>query len=133
MSDLSFALVDNATGIVVTAGHAGSELQLQVQIDNAPAGHTVMVGVETTPGWKWTGKDFVPPPPPPVTINDVKLEQARRLRYTDGYITRAADPTDARPIPEAVIAERQAIRDGAHRLEAMVPIPPDYRDPKYWS
>lgn len=129
---MDFAVVRTSDNIVISAGSMTSETQIRAQEEALQPGQILITGNKALPGWKWTGKDFVPPPPPPVTINDVKLEQARRLRYTDGYITRAADPTDARPIPEAVIAERQAIRDGAHRLEAMVPIPPDYRDPKYW-
>lgn len=68
-----------------------------------------------------------------ITVADIKAEQARRLRYTDWAVTRAADPTDGRPIPEGIVQQRTAIREAAQRLERLREIPPDYRDEKYWN
>jgi hypothetical protein len=67
-----------------------------------------------------------------VSIHDVKVEQARRLSLTDGYVTRAADPTDGRPVPDDILAQRAAIRLAATALEAMTPIPGDYRADHHW-
>jgi hypothetical protein len=122
-----------ADGFIVSSGVSDTQRQLDALVNGCPSGHFSVVGVEAPNGGYYRNGKVEPIPPPPVTIADVKREAGRLLKYTDWYVTRAADPADGTPIPNAVIAERQAIRDGAHRLEAMVPIPPDYRDPKYWS
>jgi len=67
-----------------------------------------------------------------ITVDDVGREQRRRLSYTDGYLIRAMDDGDGRPVPEWAAQQRKAIREAAKRLEGMNPIPPDYRDERYW-
>ena len=107
----------------------------QVAIQSRAANEVVLEGDFRDGGWRLVDGWPEPfnRPLPPVTIAMVKDEQARLLRYSDWAITRAADPTDGTPIPPSIIAERSAIRAGAERLEAMDPIPADYRDPKYWT
>lgn len=133
MSDFAFTIVRSQDGLVTSSGQAGSDLQLQTQFDYCPEGHEIHAGIEIMPGWRYVDGEFVPPSPEPVTVEMVKREAGRRLKYTDWYVTRAADPTDGRPVPESVLAERAALRAAAERLEAMVPIPPDYRSEEHWT
>ena len=65
-----------------------------------------------------------------VQIEDVKRFMARLLSYTDGYVTRRADT--GQELPAGVQAYRDAVRQRAHEIEAMQPIPVDYQDAKYW-
>lgn len=71
--------------------------------------------------------------PQPPKVAEVKGECARRLAFTDWYVTRAADPSDGRPMPDDVAERRTAIRAACERLIAMNPIPLDYTDSKYWA
>ncbi len=66
---------------------------------------------------------------PPATVQDVKTWAARLLSYTDPLALRSIDGA---PMPPSVIAYRAAVRQRSNEIEAMVPIPPDYRDAKYW-
>ncbi len=76
----------------------------------------------------------VPTPKPEevrvVTPQEVKAHAGRILSYTDWVVVRAMDTGE--PADPAILAKRQAIRDASDALEAMDPIPADYRDPKYW-
>lgn len=65
-----------------------------------------------------------------VSVPDVKAWAGRILRYTDWYVTRQQEGGAA--VPDNVLAYRQAVRDASNDIEAMSPIPSDYRDPKYW-
>ncbi len=126
-----FSVYRESDGVVVNSGFASSPSSLAAQ---AGPGELVYVGEALEKGSRILSdriERFVPEEPP-VTVSMIKDEQGRRLRYTDWYVTRAADPTDARPVPIEIVAEREAIRAAAHRLEAMNPIPQDYREPKYW-
>ncbi|KQT50342.1 hypothetical protein ASG47_19760 [Devosia sp. Leaf420] len=75
-----------------------------------------------------------------VTADEVKALAARLLRETDWQVTRHRDEVDAAQ-PTSLTAEayaglldaRQAIRDASNRIEAMDPIPADFRNPSYWS
>lgn len=129
MAEFDFTLIRASDGFVVSSGSAGSSAQLQVQADTVPPGHMLVVGEWITPGWYWNGKSFVPPAPDPVTVAMVKREAGRRLSYTDWYEIRALRGT---PIPASIAAERAAILAAADALEAMDPIPTDYRDPRHW-
>lgn len=71
------------------------------------------------------------PRTPPVTGDDVRGEAARRLARTDWMIIRAADPTSGTPVPDAVLAERAAIRAACDAL-LMNPISADFRDNRHW-
>lgn len=128
----SYVVVDSR-GTVVRSGEASSIELAEMQAFNP--GETAIL--DTTGEIGDVVIDRIVQPRLPqvliVTLNDVKREQRRRLTYTDSYITRAADPTDGRPIPADVLAQRKAIREAAARIEAMDPIPPDYRDERHWT
>lgn len=64
-----------------------------------------------------------------VTAADVKAFAGRILSYTDWVDIRSINGPD--PSPE-MTAYRQAVRDRSGVIEAMTPIPADYRDPKHW-
>lgn len=65
-------------------------------------------------------------------VAEVKAECARRLAFTDWYITRAADPSDGRSMPDDIAERRTALRAACAALIATDPIPADYTDSKYW-
>ena len=75
---------------------------------------------------------FVPvrPTPPPPTPNDIKAYAGKLLAATDWYVTRQIETGVA--VPEAIGTYRAAVRDRSGEIETMSPIPPDFRDPKYW-
>lgn len=68
--------------------------------------------------------------PRPITVGQVKAEAGRRLSATDWYVIRASEGGSA--IPEAVLAERAAIRTRSNEIEAMVPIPADFASDQHW-
>lgn len=70
---------------------------------------------------------------PAPTTADIKAEAARRLRLTDWYVIRAADPSDGTPVPADIQTQRDAIRTASDALEAMDPIPSDYADDRHWG
>lgn len=61
----------------------------------------------------------------------VKREAARRLAFTDWMVLRATE--GGTPVPDAVTAQRTAIRAASNALEAMEPIPADYGDDRWWA
>lgn len=69
----------------------------------------------------------------PVLLRHVEAEADRRLSRTDWMITRAADPTSSKPVPEAILNERATIRAAFARIATMDPIPDGFRDDAYWT
>lgn len=69
------------------------------------------------------------PLPPAVTIEEVKAFAGRLLRVTDWMVTRSLEGT---PVPPDVLAYRAAIRAASNEIEAMAPIPQDFKDAKWW-
>lgn len=126
-----FAIYDEATGEVLRHGSStdprAAEVGLRIgeavfrgQID--PASQMVRNG-------KAVKKKVEPLPAP--TPDQIKEFAARLLRDTDWYVLRSLDP-DGAPVPESVTAYRSAVRAASGEIEAMRPIPADYRDAKYW-
>lgn len=71
-------------------------------------------------------------PEPELTVDAVKTEAYRRINVVvpDWMIARAVWGGD--PIPEAVKAYAQAVREASDEIEAMDLIPADYADDGYW-
>lgn len=121
-------LVKNAAGDVIRSGQVSQPEQAECQALYPGERVELLLDAELLDSLDLGRREAVA-----VTPAMVNAEQARRLRYTDGYVTRAADPSDGRPVPEWVSAQRKAIRRAARRLEALDPIPPDYRADAYWG
>lgn len=88
---------------------------------------------ECAPGWLYENGAFSPPPrpePPAATAQDVRAEAAARLRATDWYVVRAADPGDSTPVPQAILDYRAAVRAASNAMEADPPS--DYADDSRW-
>lgn len=67
---------------------------------------------------------------PSPTVEEVKREQARRLAETDWAVVRSVDT--GRELDPDTRQDRNFIREAAHRLESMDPIPDDYKSDRYW-
>lgn len=125
-----FAIYDTATGEILRQGSSANPRILEVQkLAENEALYAGEIDARTTilPGGFPTAR---PTAEPTIAIRDVKAHAARILSYTDWYVTR--DLEGGGPIPEAMLAYRQAVRDRSGEIEAMTPIPADFQDPKYW-
>lgn len=71
-------------------------------------------------------------PAAPIVPDQVKAECERRIlaRYPLGKQLTLMD--EGGPAAEDMRVFRDAMRDAAHRIEAMTPIPPDYREDGHW-
>lgn len=69
----------------------------------------------------------------PVTVAEVKLEAARRVRQivSRWKVERAA--TGGKPISATDQKAAQAVRDASNRIEQMNPIPADFTDDRHWT
>jgi hypothetical protein len=107
-------------------------------------------------GWLYESGHLFPPPAaasPLPTVPDVKAEAARRIETImpdykqrnvlafglETMMTYGTDPADWPAPLQAVNAEMQAkwtaikaIRTKSDKIEAMDPIPTDFRDDKHW-
>lgn len=125
-----FAIYEAATGKVLRMGRSTNPAIYDVQ--KLAEGEALYRG-EIDPA-----KIYLPngePTPKPVDVENVtpaqiKAHAARLLSYSDWYVTRQQE-TGA-DIPESVLTYRQAVRDASGEIEAMDPIPADYRNTKYW-
>lgn len=122
-----FAIYDE-TGKIVRRGQ-GSERAASIGLASNERVYWGLIDPETQ-----YLPDGVPTPLSPVLqvvpVEEVKRFMSRLLSYTDGYVTRRADT--GQELPAAIQAYRDAVRVRAHEIEAMEPIPPDFRDAKYW-
>ena len=125
-----FAVYEAGTGRVLRTGRSTNEAALALQAHRE--GETLYVG-EIDPKTTYL-PGGVPTPKPAetvvVTAGEVKAFAGRLLSYTDWYVTRRADTGE--DIPEAVSTYRQAVRAASDTIEAMEPIPADFRAPSYW-
>lgn len=125
-----FAIYDKATGEVLRQGKGSSPRLLEVQrLADGEALYAGEVDAKTTylPG------GFPAPKPAETVIIDpakVKAHAGRILSYTDWYVSRDLEGGGA--MPEAIQAYRQSVRDRSGEIEAMNPIPADFRDPRWW-
>jgi hypothetical protein len=123
---------DLATGLVTRSGRSGTIESLSIK---AKAGEGLYLGAVLREGIDSVindqpviGEEMIV-----VTVADVKRWAGKLLSYTDWMITRAADPGDGTPVPAEVLERRATIRARSAVIEAMSPIPADYRDKKYWT
>lgn len=120
-----YSVVDRDTAVVLRGGWSHT----QELADRQPHGaNELLLRGEWSVGTRLLG-DVVSAPV--VSKRDVQNFVARILSYTDGYAVRASEP-DGKPMPEHVLAYRRAVRARGNEIEAMNPIPADYRDAKFW-
>lgn len=127
-----YAIYEADTGKVVSAGKSSNPRIIDLARERMADGEALYVG-EIDPRTTFL-PGGVPTPKPEevrvVSVQDVKAHAGRLLSYTDWYVTRHAE-TGA-PIPEDVLAYREAVRAMSNEIESMDPIPSDFQDPKYW-
>lgn len=126
-----YAIYETHTGKVVAAGHSSNEAVIDLAREGLTDGQSLYVGeIDPTATFLPGG---VPAPklaePVVITAKDVKGHANRILSYTDWVDIRALNGT---PVTQAMTAYRQAVRDRSGEIEAMSPIPADFRNPSYW-
>lgn len=124
-----YAIYDAATGAVLRVGKSTNPAILDVQV--LADGEALHVG-EINPGATFLPGGIPTAKPAQaiiVTPQEVKAHAGRILSYTDWLELRASS---GQQIPPEMIAYRQAVRDRSGEIEAMEPIPADFRDPSYW-
>lgn len=127
-----YAVYEAATGAVLRRGSSTNRRQRVLERRALKPGEAIYclgpIDPETTylPGG-------VPSPKPvqPVIIapSEVKAHAGRILSYTDWLEIRAISGT---PMAPEMADYRQAVRDRSGEIEAMDPIPADFRDASYW-
>ena len=127
-----FAIYDLATGAVKRTTKSTSPRALELAQARLTAGEGVYEGHVDPKTTYLPGGVPTPRPPEAVVIGPVQVKQwaGRLLSYTDWYVTRRADTGE--DIPADVLTYRQAVRDASGEIEAMDPIPEDYRNPDLW-
>lgn len=125
-----FAVYEVATGKVLRTGSGSNPRILNVQ--KLAEGEALYVG-KIDPATEYLPDGIPAPKPPDVVVVEpaqVKAWAGRILSYTDWYVTRQHE--GGPEVPEHILTYRQAVRDRSGEIEAMEPIPADFRDPKYW-
>lgn len=127
-----YAVYDRVTGKIVSAGRSSNASVLDLLRERLgpsqalyegeinPNSHYLPGGLPTE---KMVSHDLV-------EAREVKAHARQLLTYTDWYITRQQE-TGAE-MPGDVATYRQAVRDASGALEAMNPIPSDFRNQNYW-
>ena len=127
-----FAVYDLENGAVVRVGRSSSERALDLVRSRLQPGQGLYEG-EVDPKTQYLPGGLPWPKPETVVVVTpaaVKQWAGRLLSYTDWYVTRQAET--GTPIPEDILAYRQAVRASSNELEVMDPIPTDFQEPKYW-
>lgn len=127
-----FAVYRPDTGEVLQASQSTNPTAVDLARERVPADAALYEG-EIDPATTYLPAGVPTPKPDAVPTNtpmEVKAHAGRLLSYTDWYVTRHQE-TGA-DIPSGVLTYRQAVRGASDVIEAMSPIPADYRDPKYW-
>jgi len=125
-----FAVYEAATGKVLRVGRSSNPRIVEVQ--RLAEGEAIYAG-EIDPDTQFLPGGFpAPKPPEPVVVpvSEVKAWAGRILSYTDWYVTRQNE--GGPQVPEDILAYRQAVRDRSGEIEAMDPIPADFRDAQWW-
>lgn len=128
-----FAVYDLATGEVRRAGYSTNRRARVLERRNLAPGEAIYCLGPIDPKTTYLPGGIPTPKPEVVRVvseQDVKAHAGRLLSYTDWYVTRQQE--GGADIPADILTYRQAVRDASGVLEAMDPIPADYRDPKYW-
>lgn len=125
-----FAVYETATGKVVRTGSSANPRILGVQrIGEGQALYVGKIDPDTTylpggvPSEKAAETRVVP-------ASEVKAWAGRILSYSDWYVTRQYE--GGPDVPAEILTYRQEVRDRSGEIEAMSPIPVDFRDPKWW-
>lgn len=127
-----FAIYEAETGKVLRVGKSTNRRQRVLERRNLKAGEAIYNG-EIDPGTHYFFGGVPADKPeetPTITRAAVKAHTARVLSYSDWYVTRKVETGAV--IPARIRAYRKAVRAASNKIEAMKPIPADYRDPKYW-
>lgn len=127
-----FAIYEAETGKVLRVGKSTNRRQRVLERRNLKVGEAIYNGevdprTHFLPGGVPTEK---PEEIPVITAGQVKAHAAKLLSYSDWYVTRKIETGAA--IPARVRAYRRAVRAASNKIDAMKPIPADYRDQKHW-
>lgn len=128
---VDYAKYYTATGQILGVWSSTNERAVALATSRLKEGEALHIGqvdaaTQYLPGGILTPK---PEEPPAIVAADVKAWAGRILSYTDWVDIRSINGAPADP---SMLAYRQAVRDASNVIEAMSPIPADYRDPKYW-
>ena len=126
-----YAIYEAATGKVIAKGGSTDEAIIGLAQAGLLGGQALYVG-DIDPNTMFLPGGFPAPLPEAsnsVVARDVKAHAGRILSYSDWVDIRSINGPAADP---EMLAYRQAVRDASNEIEAMDPIPSDFRDPKYW-
>lgn len=126
-----WSVYELSTGIVIRSGWSSQRKNAINQINDRYKEGLVLEYYEPR-STRIVGEARKPyrPKPQPITRAQVKAWAGRTLSYTDWLVIRELE--EAIPIPDAVREYRRAVREACELIENMVPIPQDYKDPRYW-
>lgn len=126
-----YAVYEAESGTVVAAGKSTNPEIIDLARGGLTEGQALYVG-EIDPNTTFLPGGFPaskPVQPAIITAQDVKAHAGRILSYTDWLEIRSIS---GEPMTPEMAEYRQAVRDRSGEIEAMSPIPADFRDPKYW-
>jgi hypothetical protein len=126
-----FAVYRPDTGEVVRAGRSSNARAVSLAREGLAEGQALFEG-EIDPTTQILPSGVLTPRPDTkvVRVKDVRDHADRLLSYTDWVIIRELDT--GKPADPEIKAQRQAIRNASNVLEAMDPIPTDFKDARYW-
>lgn len=126
-----YAVYEADTGKVISVGRSTNPAAIELTRDRMTAGQALYEG-EINPGAVYL-PGGVPTRKPDATVvvtpQEVKAHAGRILSYTDWVEIRAINGS---PVSREMAAYRQGVRDRSGEIEAMSPIPADFRDANYW-
>lgn len=129
---LPYAIFDAASRKVLRCGKTGTAREAFAKLRD---GEDIVLGEEYPPGALVSADERscqVEAPAATATPAEVKAHARKLLRDSDWMVVRAMED-GAKPVPASVLAQRKLIRARSAVIEAMTPIPADFRDRKYWT
>lgn len=126
-----YAIYEADTGRVISAGRSSNPAIIELTRERLEDGQALYEGEIDPNAVYLPGGMPTPKPAVPVIITqqEVKAHAGRILSYTDWQEIRAISGA---PMTPEMAAFRQAVRDRSGEIEAMDPIPADFRDASYW-